>query len=104
MDGYFNHINIAFIEKCDKFYILLLILPPHTTHYLQPFNIALFLSLSTYYINGLNKLMFNSFRIIKILKRTFWSVFIGVWEQIFTVENILTNFKKAGIWPFNVIL
>ena len=71
MDNYFNYVNMAFIEKCDKFYILLLILPPYTIHCLQPLNIAFFLFLSIYYINGLNKLIFNSLKIIKISKRTF---------------------------------
>ena len=103
MDGHSSHINMAFIEKCDKFHILLLILPPHTMHYLQPLNMALFSPLSTYYINGLNKLMFNSLRITGILKRIFWSVFIGAWEQAFTVKNILANFKKAGIWPLDAV-
>ena len=69
---------MAFIKKCNKFYILLLILFPYTTHCLQPFNMALFLPLSIYYINRLNKLIFNNLKIIGILKKTFWSVFINV--------------------------
>ena len=103
MDNYSSHINMAFIEKYDKFYILLLILPPYTTYYLQPLNMVFFPPLSTYYTNRLNKLIFNSLRIIKILKRTFQNVFINTWEQIFIIKNILTNFKKAGIWPLDAI-
>ena len=103
MDGYSNHINITFIKKCNKFYILLLILPPYTMHCLQPFNIAFFSPLSTYYINGLNKLIFNSLKITGILKRTFWNIFINAWEQAFIIENIFTGFKKVNIWPFDAI-
>ena len=103
MDNHFSHVNIAFIEKCDKFYILLLILLSYIIYHLQPFDVAFFSFLFIYYTNGLNKLMFNNLRIIGILKRTFWSVFIGAWEQVFTVENIFVGFKKAGNWPLDIM-
>ena len=32
VDGYSSHINMKFIDTCDSLRILLLILPPHTTH------------------------------------------------------------------------
>ena len=75
INNYSNHINMRFIKKYNKFQILLLILPPYLTYYLQPLNVSLFSPLSTYYNNGLNKLIFNSLNIINILKRTFWSIF-----------------------------
>ena len=32
VDGHSSHINMKFINACDEYHILLLILPPHTTH------------------------------------------------------------------------
>ena len=92
---------MRFIEKCDKFQILLFILPPYLTHRLQPLDISLFSPLSTHYSNGLNKLIFNSLGITNISKRTFWSVFYPAWKQAFSVANIASGFLKTGIWLLN---
>jgi hypothetical protein len=32
LDGHSSHINMAFLNKCDELRILVLILPPHSTH------------------------------------------------------------------------
>ena len=104
VDGHSSHVNLQFIEKCDEFRILLLILPPHSTHRLQPLDVSLFSPLSTNYSNGLTKLMFNSLGITSISKRTFWSVFYPAWTQAFSVANIASAFKKTGIWPTNPAL
>ena len=49
VDGHSSHINIAFINKCDSLRILLLVLPPHSTHRLQPLDVVLFGILSQVY-------------------------------------------------------
>ncbi|KAF4627253.1 hypothetical protein G7Y89_g10904 [Cudoniella acicularis] len=49
VDGYSSHVNMAFINTCDKNSIIVLILPPHTTHRLQPLDVGLFQPLSTAY-------------------------------------------------------
>jgi hypothetical protein len=42
VDGHNSHCSIEFIEFCDAHRIHLLILPPHTTHKLQPLDKAIF--------------------------------------------------------------
>ena len=69
---------MQFIEKYNKLRILLLILPPYLTHRLQPLNILLFLFLSIYYSNRLNKLIYRGLGLIFISKRIFWSVFLPI--------------------------
>jgi DDE superfamily endonuclease len=49
VDGHLSYVNIAFLNKCDELRILVLILPPHSTHRLQPLNVGLFQPLSTTY-------------------------------------------------------
>ena len=49
----------------------MLILSPHSTHYLQSLDISLFSPLAIAYINELNKLIFDNFNIINISKQTF---------------------------------
>ena len=101
VDGHSSYVNMAFINECDRLRILLIILPPHTTHRIQPLDVLLFQPLATYYTNGLNDLLFNSLGIMSISKRAFFKVFWPAWQQAFSVENIESGFRRTGIWPCN---
>ena len=101
VDGHSSHVNLAFLDACDKRRILLLVLPPHSTHRLQPLDIGLFAPLARYYTNQLNDLMLNSLGLVSISKRIFWKVFWPAWQQAFSEKNILSVYAKTGIWPFN---
>jgi hypothetical protein len=56
---------MAFVDWADQHDIILLILPPHTTHRLQP--------LSTYY--SIDKLMDETMGTIGMTKGLFWAKF-----------------------------
>ena len=71
---------MKFINKCDELRILLFILPPHSTHRLQPLNVSLFAPLASYYTNGLNSLLNNSLGMVSMSKRAFWRVFWPAWK------------------------
>lgn len=101
VDDHSSHVNMKFIDKCDDLNILLLILPSHSTHRLQSLDVSLFSSLTTYYTNGLNKIMFDSLGIVGMSKRMFWSVFRSAWQKTFTFENISSAFHKTGIFPLS---
>ena len=62
---------MKFINIYDYLRILLLILSSYSTHRLQPFNIFLFISLTTFYTIGLNKLLNNNLNIVSMIKRAF---------------------------------
>ena len=92
---------MAFIELCDQLRIILAILPPHSTHRLQPLNISLFRPLTTYYTNGLNDLLFSSLSLISMSKRASFKVSWPAWQQAFSDKNTISGFGKTGIWPCN---
>lgn len=104
VDGHSSHVNLQFIESCDRLRILLLILPPHSTHRLQPLDVSLFAPLARFYTNNLNSLMANSLGMTSLSKRSFWGVFWPAWQQAFVPMNITSGFTKTGIWPFNPAL
>ena len=91
---------MRFHEKYNKLYIILLVLPPYSTHRLQPLDVSLFAPLATYYTNGLQELMMTSYGMINMSKRKFWSVFWPAWQQAFSPANIASGFAKTGIWPY----
>ncbi len=101
VDGHSSHVNLKFIDLCDKLRILVLVLPPHSTHRLQPLDVSLFAPLASYYTKGLNEFMMNSLAMVSMSKRAFWSVFWPAWQKAFTPANIASGFEKTGIWPYN---
>ena len=48
-DGYKSHISLDVIDLCRKNETILFCLPPHTTHVLQPLDVAVFKSLKDNY-------------------------------------------------------
>lgn len=96
VDGHSSHVNMRFIEKCDELRILLLILPPHSTHRLQPLDVSLFSPLATYYTEELNQFFFNSLGMSYISKRAFWSIFRPAWHKAFSKKNIQFALEKLA--------
>jgi len=101
VDGHNSHVNLQFVKECDKLRIILIILPPHSTHRLQPLDVGLFSPLSKRYTNELNMLMFNSLGLISMSKRVFWRLFWPAWQQAFTLINIESAWKTTGFFPFH---
>jgi hypothetical protein len=53
VDGHGSHLTMDFINYCDEHRILLAIMPPHSTHTLQPLDVVMFKPLSTAYSSAL---------------------------------------------------
>ena len=101
VDGHSSHVNMAFVDWADQHGIILLILPPHTTHRLQPLDVGLFQPLSTDYSLELNQLMNDGAGHVSMSKSFFWPMFKRAWDKAFTEDNIQSAFRKSGIWPIN---
>jgi hypothetical protein len=76
--------NLAFIDYADANRILLAVLPPHSTHRLQPLDVGLFSPLATYYSQEIDDLLASSQGLVRLTKRDFWSLFRPAWEKAFT--------------------
>ena len=99
VDGHSSHVNIRFLNYCDAHRILVLILPPHSTHRLQPLDVGLFQPLATAYSKHLNNITSKSLGMVSMSKRMFWRIFKAAWKDSFTPKNIMSAFEKPGIWP-----
>ena len=99
VDGHSSHINMTFLDTYDKLRIIVLILPPYSTHRLQPLDVSLFQPLATAYSRNITDIMQKSGGAINLTKRMFWSYFKDAWEKSFTAKNIKSGFSKCGLWP-----
>lgn len=101
VDGHSSHVNMAFLALADSLRILVMILPPHSTHRLQPLDVGLFGPLAKLYTKELNNFTHKGSGWISMTKRIFWPLFSTAWKQSFTRTNILKSFEKTGIWPLD---
>lgn len=101
LDGHGSHINMRFIEYCDRNRILLAVYPPHSTHTLQPLDVSLFRPLSQAYSIELANFMDDCQGFTSLSKRDFFRLFWRAWNTSFTTKNILSGFECTGLYPFN---
>ena len=99
VDGHSSHVNMRFIEFCDVHGIILVILPPHSTHRLQPLYVGIFSPLSTAYSTEIDHLIQSSKGFSRVTKRGFWTMFRAAWKTALSFENIRSAFASAAIYP-----
>jgi hypothetical protein len=101
LDGHGSHVTMDFIDYCDRNKILLIVLPPHSTHTLQPLDVCLFKPLSQAYSSELSSFIQRSQGLLPIKKGDFLPLFWEAWTSSFTQKTILKSFEATGISPMN---
>lgn len=101
LDGHTSHTNsVEVLEFCEANNVVLLCLPSHTTHYLQPLDRSFFKSLKSNYYSACNNfLKANPAR--KITRQQFGQLLGSSWSKSATVQNGSAGFRATGIAPFN---
>jgi hypothetical protein len=96
-DGHDSHISGSFISHCIQNKIALLILPAHTSHLLQPLDVAIFGPLKKKLTTALSYL--NEAQLVRIQKAEWLDVYVKARTQAFSRENIESAFRGAGLYP-----
>ena len=94
VDGHSSYVNMKFINLCDQLRILLLVLPSHSTHRLQPLDVSLFASLASYYTDGLNQLLNQEFRYGKYDQTCLLEYFSACLEASFHSKKYRLRIRK----------
>jgi hypothetical protein len=74
-------------------------MPPHSSHLLQPLDVACFSLLKRKYGDEISALVRN--RIHYINKETFLPAFKSAFKKTFILENICAGFRGAGLALYN---
>jgi hypothetical protein len=101
LDGHGSHLTMDFIDYCDQNRILLTVYPPHSTHTLQPLDVAPFKPLSTAYSNEISSFMAQGQGLVSMSKTDFFQLFYRAWKASFKQSTILRSFEATGLSPFN---
>lgn len=97
LDGHGSHETVEFMYLCYQHKIL----PPHTSHVLQPLDLSVFSPLKHYYRKqvGFLSLLTDS---SPVGKQNFLSCYQRARELALTASNIKGGWKATGLWPVSV--
>ena len=101
LDGHCSHTkSIEVLDYATEQGVVMLSLPPHTTHRLQPLDVAFFKPLQTYYDQFIARWLRQH------PGRTFTEYQVGeafteAYGKAATVAIASHGFEKCGIWPYN---
>jgi len=98
-DGHGSHTTTAFITCAMRNNIILLQLPPHTSHLLRPLDVALFGPVKTFLSQELKRLTIVG--VSRILKAEWVEEYTEARKRVFTVINVKTGWCRASLFPFN---
>ncbi|KAI1002128.1 hypothetical protein K3495_g6076 [Podosphaera aphanis] len=97
MDGYGSHLTLEFINYCDAHKLFPFLLPPHSTHLLQPHDIGIFQQYKHYH----QELLADEIRIdgLQFNKKDFFRVLQRMRNLASKKRTITFAFKQAGLVP-----
>ncbi|XP_072392439.1 uncharacterized protein [Diabrotica undecimpunctata] len=100
MDNHKSHVSLASIKFAKENNIILLTLPPHTPHRLQPLDKVVFGPLKKYFSHGCqNWLLKNPEKRITIYDIA--EILSDAYPLAVCPKNVVSAFKAIGLFPFN---
>lgn len=99
LDNHESHVSLEFRSFCEENNIILLWMPPHSSHLLQPLDVGCFGPLKTAFSKQNQSLIRN--HIFHVRKEDFLATFQTAFLAAFTTINIQAGFRGSGIHPFN---
>ena len=98
LDGHNSHCTYGFISFSEQHRIIIICLPSHTTHCLQPCDVGVFGPLAASWKAIVNM---ASREEIKITKYNLLGYYHKARTRAFSPTTIQAAFRKTGIWPLN---
>jgi hypothetical protein len=99
LDNHDSHTTLEFRTFCEDKNIVLLWMPPHSSHLLQPLDVGCFGPLKTAFSKQNQNLIRN--HIFHVTKVDFLSSFYTAFLASFTRENVKAGFSGSGLHPFD---
>ena len=96
-DGHRSHVSLGLIEWAKQNNIVLFVLPPHTSHILQPMDIGCFGPLQVRYNQECSKFARLNHRVVT--RYDVCSLACKAYVSALSPHNLQASFKKAGICP-----
>ena len=100
LDGHGSHETDEFMWLCFLNKVYLIFLPPHSSHVLQPLDLAVFAPLKQFYRKLVNNMTLWS-DASALGKRKMQENYRKARLGAFSAKNIKSGWSAAGLWPLN---
>ena len=97
LDGHGSHYTPEAISKAAVEGVIVLCIPPNTTHKAQPLDVSFFAPLKRHWSSVYHSFMVENPGSV-VTKLNFSSLFSKAWMK---AENIINGFRKTGVCPLN---
>ncbi|KJZ68588.1 hypothetical protein HIM_12021 [Hirsutella minnesotensis 3608] len=99
LDGHGSHVAPEFDKYCTTNSIVVLLMPAHSSHILQPLDVGCFSPLKTIYGRKVQEKMLAGTHHID--KQDFLPIYLEARRQALSPSNIRSGFLATGLFPFN---
>ena len=99
-DGHGSHIGYELIDTAMKHNIVLMCLPPHTSHVLQPLDVTCFAPMKQEWKKALKHFKVSS-GAMHVSKSEFLPLLKIVWEKSLLESHLRNGFKACGLHPLS---
>ena len=103
LDGHGSHNSIELIAKLKSNQIILVVLPPHASHLVQPLDLTVFKAFKSAWSNSLDDFILQNPTATGV-RENFYKLFYTFWEEAgmqAVRKNISSGFAEAGIYPLD---
>lgn len=100
LDNHVSHISLDIHDFCRQNGVLMLSLPPHTSHRTQPLDLTFFGPLKLQYHKECDLYMKTN-NYVKLAPIDVAPLFSKAYLKVATPEKAVNGFAAAGIWPVN---
>ena len=100
LDGHASHKTLEAVELCRENGVVLICLPPHSTHQMQPLDKTVYGPLKTSYNTECDRWMLtNPAQRITMFEQG--KLFGAAFMKIAGMQKAVNGFERTGLWPFN---
>lgn len=99
LDNHESHCSLPIWKFCKANGILMVSIPPHSSHRIQPLDLTIFGPLKRAFYQQCE--FFMSTRNCKITTYNIAALFTPAFNKIASVDKAVNGFKASGIWPFD---
>jgi hypothetical protein len=99
LDGHGSHETSRILQLAEIHNIIILCLPPHTTHKLQPLDVGVFGPLQRAWLERCDCVV--ELTGLEMRREDFINEYMQVRQGSIRPSTIISAFKKSGIWPID---
>jgi hypothetical protein len=98
MDGYDSHLTYSTLKFCEQQKVIVFLLPPHTSHFLQPLDVSVFQQWKHQHALVLDQNVRQGTGPLD--KNSFFAYIKQIRDNTLTERVIKAGFRKCGYFPF----